>query len=72
MPLSNVGGRLGVHVTGGSDAEMVRELQALRQEVALLRAERSQDAAQAADQRSSQIREQQKTNRNTKQRVATV
>ena len=55
--------------SGQSQKELVREVQALRQEVSMLRADRSRDAAQAADQRNQQIREQQKTSRNVKQRA---
>lgn len=73
MPLSNIGGSLGVNVAGAVDLEpLTRELHALRQEVAQLRSERRRDADQAAGQRSDQVREQRKGNRNSKLRRATV
>ena len=42
MPLTNVGGKLGVHALGGNgnnNAELVAELRALRQDNANMRAE---------------------------------
>lgn len=55
MPLSNVGGSLGVNVSGAVDmAPVVAELQALRREVEQLRRERGSDARQAAEQRRGQ------------------
>ncbi|UXZ55832.1 DUF4214 domain-containing protein [Halomonas sp. 7T] len=51
---------------------LTRELNALRQEVAQLRNERRRDAEHAAGQRNAALREQQKTNRNTKTRVPTL
>lgn len=39
LPLANVGGRLGVHATGGGSADVVAELRALRQDNANMRAE---------------------------------
>lgn len=58
--------------SGRGNSEMVRELQALRQEVAMLRSENSQIGGQAAQQRSQQIREQQRISKHTKTKVATV
>ncbi|RTR01936.1 hypothetical protein [Halomonas nitroreducens] len=56
--------------------ERLRESQAqyaqLRDEVRQLRAERSRDAGQAADQRAQQLREQQGIHRNTRNPVSTV
>ena len=73
MPLSNVGGKLGVNISGAVDLEpLTKELHALRQEVAQLRAERRQDATQAAQQRVEQVREQRKGNRNSRVRGVTV
>ncbi|SDL77457.1 hypothetical protein SAMN05661010_02510 [Modicisalibacter muralis] len=61
------------------NAELLAELRALRDEsrqlrgeVAQLRSERGRDAERAAGQRSEQIREAQKINRNTKTSMATV
>ncbi|MCL7931673.1 DUF4214 domain-containing protein, partial [Halomonas llamarensis] len=51
---------------------LTREFAALRLEVAQLRSERRNDAASAATQRGKQLREQQKTNRNTKTKVPTL
>lgn len=73
MPLANIGGKLGVNVAGSVNLEpMIRELQALRQEVAMLRAERRNDAERAAGQRSEQVREARKGTRNSRQRRSTV
>ena len=90
MPLTNIGGQLGVRAelpmpdlsplmksgmgqqsapTPAVNLEpLTRELSALRKEVAQLRAERRQDAAQAANQRTEQVREQRKGNRNSKRK----
>ncbi|MED5251885.1 MAG: DUF4214 domain-containing protein, partial [Pseudomonadota bacterium] len=51
---------------------LLRKIDALTQEVAQLRGERSSDAKKAADQRGEQLREQQKANRHAKTRVPTV
>jgi len=73
MPLANAGGKLGVNIAGAVDiAPLVSELQALRQEVAMLRSENTQIGGQAAQQRSQQIREQQRISKNTKTKVTTV
>lgn len=50
---------------------LLRKIDALTQIVAQLRSERSSDAQKAANQRSEQVREQQKTNRNAKIRPTT-
>lgn len=64
---------LGVGVSGAVDLEpLTRELQALRQEVAQLRAERHRDAERAAGQRDEQMREQRRGNRQNRRKVATV
>ncbi|NWO11728.1 hypothetical protein HLV40_15155 [Chromohalobacter salexigens] len=73
MPLSNVGGSLGVNVSGAVDLEpLTRELYELRREVAQLRAERSGDAAAARQQRGEQLRAQQGIRKNTRTRAVTV
>ena len=73
MPLANAGGKLGVNIAGAVDiAPLVSELQALRQEVAMLRSENAQIGGQATQQRAEQIREQQRISKNTKTKVTTV
>jgi hypothetical protein len=50
MPLTNVGGRLGVRASGGGNEEMAIELRAIRDELSQLRAEtRSGQAANAGN-----------------------
>jgi phage-related minor tail protein len=50
MPLTNVGGRLGVRASGDGNAEMATELRAIREELSKLRAEtRSGQAANAGN-----------------------
>lgn len=44
LPLTNVGGRLGVHSTGGDNSELVAEIRALRAEVASLRSDGAKTA----------------------------
>lgn len=45
LPLTNVGGQLGVRSTGAGNAELIAEIRALRQEVASLRIDGSRTAA---------------------------
>ena len=70
MPLANVGGSLGVRVSNEGNAELVQRVDRLTMTVERLVSLVGEIGGTAAQQRAQQIREQQKTNRNTKQKVA--